>query len=346
MVPVSRTLLALAALAALSGFGASAQSVISTHSGVLHVSEGAVFIGDQPVNQKFGTFPEIKESTVLRTEMGRAEVLLTPGVFLRIGENSSIRMIDNRLSDTRVEFLTGKAVVECDDPMKLNAVTILAKDAQIHVRKASVMEFSANPAELKVYHGEAEVEMNGSVMTVKSGRLLPLTQALAQDHFDAKNDGDELTRWSQQRSEAVSVANLSAAKTLRDSGTSWSNSGWYYNPFYSMYTYIPMNGMYYSPYGYGFFSPYTVYQVYVPGYYNYSGGGTSTSFGNRPRVGTVAGVTGNSGQPSFGRNGYSPAYGSTGVVSGSPGMSAAPSGASMGAAASGGARSAGGGRGH
>jgi hypothetical protein len=66
---------------------------------------------------------------------------------------------------------------------------------------------------------------------------------------------------------------------------------WYYNPYYSMYTYMPMNGMFFNPYGYGFFSPYSVYQIYNnPGYF-YGGGsrggaitqGTPTSSTNRPR---------------------------------------------------------------
>jgi hypothetical protein len=301
MVPYSRRALSVAILAAFSGFGAYAQSVVSAHSGVLHVSEGAVFANDQPVNQKYGTFPDLKEKSVLRTEAGRAEVLLTPGVFLRIGENSAIKMIDNRLSDTRVELLKGSAMVECDDPMKENAVTMIYGDFQVHVRKTSVMEFASNPAELKVFHGEAEVELNGTVSVVKAGKAMPFTQAMAQEHFDAKTAGDELSRWSQERSEAVAVANVSAAKSLRDSGGnsmfgmggygmgSMPYGSWYYNPYYSMYTYMPMNGMFFNPYGYGFFSPYSVYQIYNnPGYFYGGGGGaitsgTPTSSSNRPR---------------------------------------------------------------
>ena len=306
MVPYSRRLLSVAILAAFSGFGVFAQSVISTHSGVLHVSEGAVLIDDQSVNQKYGTFPDLKEKSVLRTEAGRAEVLLTPGVFLRVGENSAIKMIDNRLSDTRVELVKGSAVVECDDPMKENAVTLVYQDYQIHVRKTAVMEFVTNPmAELKVIHGEADVELNGTVSVVHAGKLLPFTQALAQEKFDPKAESDELTRWSEERSQAVSVANVSAAKTLRDSGGSMFGTGlgmgaygngmmpygsWYYNPYYSMYTYLPMNGMFFNPYGYGFFSPYSVYQVYGnPGMFYGGGGGSSytgtpTSSVNRPKA--------------------------------------------------------------
>jgi hypothetical protein len=41
-----------------------------------------------------------------------------------------------------------------------------------------------------------------------------------------------------------------AAKYVSNSGTSWNRSGWYFNPYFRMFTYIPMNGMFNSPYGY------------------------------------------------------------------------------------------------
>lgn len=375
MVPYSRRVLSVAVLAAFSGFGAYAQSVISAHSGVLHVSEGAVYADNQLVNQKYGTFPDLKEKSVLRTEAGRAEVLLTPGVFLRVGENSEIKMIDNRLADTRVELLKGSAVVECDDPMKENAVTIIYGDFQVHVRKSAVMEFVSNPAELKVIHGEAEVELNGTIAIVKSGKALPFTQAMAQERFDAKTSGDELTRWSQERSEAVAVANVSAAKSLRDSGGLLSSgllsgSGmngygygngygrWVYNPYYAMYTYLPMNGMFFNPYGYGFFSPYSVYQVYNnPGYFYGGGGGgsytgTPTSTSNRPRPISTATAgtprTAQTGGYGLGRNGGTvnqAGFGNTNSLGVSNGLSsvAAPvssMGSSMGSASSAGGGSA------
>jgi hypothetical protein len=367
MVPYSRRALSVAVLAAFSGFAAYAQSVVSAHSGVLHVSEGAVFANDQPINQKYGTFPDLKEKSVLRTEAGRAEVLLTPGVFLRIGENSSIKMIDNRLSDTRVELLKGTAMVECDDPMKENAVTMIYGDFQVHVRKAAVMEFASNPAELKVFHGEAEVELNGTVSVVKAGKALPFTQALAQEHFEVKTAGDELTRWSQERSEAVAVANVSAAKSLRDSntgqfgfsgfgpggmggigGASLPYGSWYYNPYYSMYTYMPMNGMFFNPYGYGFFSPYSVYQIYNnPGYFYGGGGGgaitsgTPTSSSNRPRpISTNIGTPriGQQAGYGLGRNGGTATpvgYGNSGGVSNGLSSVAAPASSMGGSGSSG-----------
>ncbi len=50
-----------------------------------------------------------------------------------------------------------------------------------------------------------------------------------------------------------------------------------------MYTYVPLNGVYVSPFGFGFFSPATIYGYYVPGTYWYGAGGpVGASAGGRP----------------------------------------------------------------
>src|SRR5713101_3038665 len=124
MKPLVRLVLGVTVLAGSASFVAFAQSVISAKSGLIHYAEGTVYLGDQLVESKFGSFPDIKENAQFRTEEGRAEVLLTPGVFLRMGESSAIRMITNRLIDTRVEFLSGSILVEAADLLKDNAVTL------------------------------------------------------------------------------------------------------------------------------------------------------------------------------------------------------------------------------
>lgn len=69
----------IVALALAAGFSASAQSVVSTHSGLVYFFVGSAFLGNEPLEQKFGRFPDIGEGGELRTTAGRAEVLLTPG---------------------------------------------------------------------------------------------------------------------------------------------------------------------------------------------------------------------------------------------------------------------------
>ena len=91
------------------------QRAISAHSGMVNYVEGSVTLDDKPLDPKFTELPEVKNRSELATTQGRAEVLLTPGAFLRLAENSSFRMISNMLSDTRVEVVTGSAVVEIDE---------------------------------------------------------------------------------------------------------------------------------------------------------------------------------------------------------------------------------------
>src|SRR5271169_5739707 len=135
MKSLVRLALCVTALAGAASFVASAQSVISAKSGIIHHVEGRVFLNDQLIESKFGEFPDIKENQRVRTEQGRLEILLTPGVFLRLGENSAIRMITNRLIDTRVDFVSGEALVEADEILKDNGITIVYKQYSVTVAK-------------------------------------------------------------------------------------------------------------------------------------------------------------------------------------------------------------------
>ena len=107
---------------------AGGQSVISTHSGVVHFFEGAVYVGEQPLESHPGRFSSVPQGAVLRTADGRAEVLLTPGVFIRVGEKSAIRMVANTLSNTRVELLAGSAIVDSAKSTPDTSVTLLYKN--------------------------------------------------------------------------------------------------------------------------------------------------------------------------------------------------------------------------
>jgi len=295
---------ALCSLAIAAGSTAAlAQSaVISARSGLIHYVEGQVSVGDQAVESKFGNFPEVKENQTLKTEEGRAEVLLTPGVFLRLGENSSFRMITNRLIDTRLEFLSGSAIVEAEGIQKDNSITVVYKDATVHVLKKGLYRFDSSPGELRVFDGLADVSADDKTIEVKDGHLVAL-DTLAVRRFD-KTETDALNRWSERRAGYVSMANVSAANTLRTSMFSGSSygmgmgmgmpyggmgyggmgyGGWYFNPFFGMYTFVPgLDGSWYSPYGYRFWSPFDVYQAYMPGYYYspyYNGGGYGGGYG-------------------------------------------------------------------
>ncbi len=328
MRPAGRLALGVLALAAGSIAALAQSAVISARSGLIHYVEGQVYLGDQLVETKFGVFPEVKENQQLKTEEGRAEVLLTPGVFLRLGENSSFRMITNRLIDTRLEFLAGSAIVEAEDIGKDNSITVVYRDATVHPVKKGVYRFDSGDNELRVYDGLAEVTAGDQTVEVKEGHLIAL-DTLAVHKFD-KTVTDALNRWSERRDGYVSMANVAAANTLRTSLFSGGNlfsSGWYYNPFFGMYTYVPgLGGMFYSPFGNPFFSPFDVYMAYMPGFYypgyygNYGYNSGYSNAYNSVNYRSVPVPARSSGSGAFGSggsvaSGHGPSHGSSGSVS-------------------------------
>jgi len=232
-------------------------------SGLIHYLQGRVLVDGKAIEPKFGSFPQMNENSELRTEQGRAEVLLTPGVFLRLGESSAVRMISNRLTDTRLELLGGSALLECAELLKGNAIMLVFKDAKIWLREAGLYRLNTEPAELRVYDGQASVEQGGQPVTVKKGRVLALDGTLAFAKFDAKT-GDALLRWGRQRSEYLAMANVSSARSVWERRGPWRSSDWMWNPYFGMFTFLPYRGVYRSFWGYQFWSPRTVYAVFQP----------------------------------------------------------------------------------
>jgi hypothetical protein len=292
-----RLLTSATVLMAMTAAIASAQSITSAHSGLLHYFDGSVSIDGKPVEYKVGKFSEIKENSVLSTGQGRAEILLTPGVYLRVGENTSIKMLDNRLLSTRVEFLSGSMILESDDPVasvKDPAVTVVYKDYQLQPMKFGIFEMTSDPAQMKVYRGQADAVAGVARTAVKEGRMLVLSAALLTEKFDEKQV-DDLYLWARDRGAALSAANMASARSLSANGYSQNNlymggmypglgfnsaynGGWYLNSGLGMYAYMPYGGMFYSPFGYGLFSPGSIYSFYNPGgYYWYGGGGAPTA---------------------------------------------------------------------
>src|SRR5438046_8414896 len=100
------------------------QLAVSARSGMVNHLEGQVTLAGEPLKLRFGQFPEVAPGLTLASQDGRAEVLLTPGVFLRLDDHSSFKMISNTLTDSQVELTKGAALVEVRELLKDNSVSV------------------------------------------------------------------------------------------------------------------------------------------------------------------------------------------------------------------------------
>jgi hypothetical protein len=306
----SALLLSALVLGGLGATSALAQSVISAQSGLINYTEGQVLLNDREIQVTATQFPQMRVEDVLSTTEGRAEVLLNPGSFLRIGENSSIRLASSSITRPSVEVLSGSAVLEIASESKNELVTLTWKDAVLSLAKHGVFRLDTDPAELRVFEGEVSVTSPGHQVTLGKGKILPLDGTWASLKFDAERT-DSLDRWSGRRASYLAMANPSSATAMMSGG--YMNSGfgqsmagcssglWSLNSFYGMMTYIPCRGVYNSYYGYSFYSPQSVSALYYA-----------------PQNPAPSASRGGSGSPSYTRNMATSAGTSGTIAAGSP----------------------------
>ena len=111
----------------------------------------------------------------MTTGAGKAEILLTPGIFLRVDSNSAVKMISPDLAQTQVELEHGRAGIEVDQIFPQNMVQIVDNGVTTQLIKTGYYEFDANQPEAMVFKGRAEVEVgDGKWETVKDHHEMAL----------------------------------------------------------------------------------------------------------------------------------------------------------------------------
>jgi len=239
--------------------------------GTVNYVEGQAATGGQSLDAKSAGV-EIGEGNSVTTLNGKIEVLLTPGVFLRLGENTSVRLIAARLTDTQIQLDQGHAIIEVDQLFPENHLRVLQAGFAIDVQKKGLYDFDAAGNQVRIIDGEA-VATNGSHrIELKGGHELNLIANgdLKAHGFDKRTAEGDLYNWSRLRSSYLAEANIGEARAYAG-GPGFFGAGWYWNPWYSAYTFIPGDGFFYNPFGWGFYSPFFVYRAPFFGFGYYGG---------------------------------------------------------------------------
>jgi hypothetical protein len=297
---------------------------IPPQPGTVNYIEGQATIGAQTLTEKSIGSVKLSAGQALSTVNGRAEILLPPGIFLRVGENSSLQMNSPGLADTITTLQKGRAMVEVAEIRPENNVRIAENNSSVQLLKPGLYDFDSDHGLIRVFDGKVVVEAEGQRIQVKSGHQLNLNTVgkLKPQKFDKKAYTDDFYRWASLRSSYLAEANVDSARTYTGgvgwSPTTWYGDGWYWNPGFNAYTFIPGDGIFLDPFGWGFYSPWMAFEAPYWGYgYRYGfvrGGYRRFGTGYRPhyapgslgfgRVGHAAsigrGIGGSSSGGSFG----------------------------------------------
>ena|ERR1035438_1575021 len=85
------------------GLVASAQQNRVARPGTVNYIEGQAALNGQTLGTQSMGYVEAAAGQVLETQNGRVEMLLTPGVFVRLDNNSAVRMVSPDLADTEIQ---------------------------------------------------------------------------------------------------------------------------------------------------------------------------------------------------------------------------------------------------
>jgi hypothetical protein len=254
----------------------------------------------------------MRPGDVIATANGKAEILLTPGIFLRLGDDSTVQMVSPDLAHTEVRLERGRASVEVDQIYKQNTVLIDFANGQTQLLQHGLYGFDANNSTVRVFDGKAAVypgqnlQSNIKPIQVKGGRQLVLNgEMIKPQRFDKKQaENGDLYKWSSLRSAYLGDANVDLASEY--AGYSDFSPGWYWagGPF--GYTWLPGDGLFWNPFGYGFYSP---YYLYGGGFvYGHPGRGFYPGRGGYPGHPGHPGYPGHPGHPGGGGYGGHGAY--------------------------------------
>jgi hypothetical protein len=260
-----------------TGLLAVAQENGMAQPGTVNYVEGQASIDGRAVQTGSSQSSVVAAGQTLSTAAGsKAEMLLTPGVVLRLGNNSAVRMVAPSLTNTQVDLVRGSAMVEVDMISPEQRLAVSDHEANVRLEKKGLYSFNADQPMIAVYDGKADVQIGNKTAEVGKGRELALAPSdkLKTHDFDVHQQGD-LYAWSKVRSQYMSQANGYSAEMVEayDPGW-WYGTGWYWNPYFDSWAFLPGAGYLYSPFGFGFFAPgyaYLGHGYFGHGYYGHPG---------------------------------------------------------------------------
>jgi hypothetical protein len=233
--------------------------------GSINYVEGKASIGAVSLGPNSPGTVELDRDQKLETLAGKVEMLLAPGILLRLADNSALIMTSPELANVQVQLEKGRAMVEAINLQKEHRIRIGMGSASILLLKKGLYDFDAEHGEFRVLDGSAEVSSGGKTAKLGRNRMVVLSGELKATKFDERRYEDDFYRWSGLRSGYLSEASVDAARSYISRGPGWygpgwTGLGWYWNPWFGSYTFLPPDGIYWGPFGWGFYSPIYIYR--------------------------------------------------------------------------------------
>lgn len=292
-------------VAAMAG-SAVAQStadkyIISAKAGGVNYVEGnVVSLSQDGVGSRVFKGDRLEVGERLQTGANsRAEVLLNPGSYVRLGSNAEISLIDDSLDNLRLRVDRGAAMFEIF-ATKDFTVSVATDGGDVVLSRSGIYRVNASNAgstKVEVFEGRASLSSNSRV-SAGSGKALSVNaDSSSVSQFDRKNL-DGLAQWSKERGKSLAEATATLRnRDVRNVLISSFNMGrWNMWDTFGLWVYdIRRGGFCFLPFGYGWSSPYGFFYGHGINWYNLPVIIRNISTTPNPTTGTNAPASGQNG---------------------------------------------------
>lgn len=275
------------------------QYVISAKAGGINLVSGGAQVKrrDAAEWRNLTSQDNLDNGDLVRTGAdGRVEVLLNPGSYLRLAENTELELTNVSLDSLRTRLLKGSAVLEVTGTGdRTSPVEVATPQTRVSVDRKGFYRVNVPSADLTVVRVRKGRALVG-VTEVKDGKQITVDRSGAANiaKFD-KDAQDSFDLWSGQRAETLVAANRKLSKSAvsnaysgyRRNPLGWGRSFggfWVYDPFFHGHTFLPYYSGWSSPYGFGYRNGF--------GFPRYGTGFGFGGFGGHGHVGTRVMVRG------------------------------------------------------
>lgn len=240
--------------------------LISAKAGGVNLVEGKVTVAGRNKKSGYllkGDVLEIGDRVATGAD-GKAEILLNPGSYIRLAENSSFEFLTTSLDDLQLRLSGGSAMFEviADEDFK---VTVNTPKAQFFIANSGVYRVNVQKdgsGKIAVWKGKAQIG-DFAFSEVKAGHEASANGTqFSIAKFD-RDEQDEFESWSKAR--AKDLAKLNSTLERRDLrntlvsgfGTSrwnmYNSFGlWVFDASFGSYCFLPFGYGWSSPYGYNY----------------------------------------------------------------------------------------------
>lgn len=254
--------------------------VISAKAGGVNFVEGTVTVtratGKSGYLMKNDTL-EVGDK-VTTANNSKAEILLNPGSYIRLGSNSEFEFITTSLDDLKLKLTAGSAMLEVFANNDFS-VEVHAQNSKFYLVQSGVYRIDATGpiARIEVWEGKAQVG-DANPKIVKDGRAASVYGSTVTVAKFERDENDVLESWSKTRARELAKINARLEKrSLRSTLISSYHSNlwnlynsfglWIYDASFSGHCFFPFGGGWRSPYGY--FYGWDLWNIRLPGYIYY-----------------------------------------------------------------------------